>query len=130
MHNNIYLYRNHIIDIRIPITIFYKALVDIKIIQHPVIFCDSYALNVSKIDIPIMPSINLYNIAYKNPIFFVDSTKDIDCVNNIVGNSQFILFNDQKLEINTNHKNKIHNLQVLEDTKLHDVIDFLQEIGL
>lgn len=130
MYKNFYLYRSDIIDARIPITVFYKAMYDAGFIDHPVIFCDKYPTNLAKFNLPIMSSMYLHNIAYSKPIFFVDSLKDISTVNNIIHKCQFILFNDQKLIVEEEPKNIIHNFTVVSDTKLHDVMNFLQTIEL
>jgi hypothetical protein len=124
MHN-IYLYRSNIIDARIPITVFYNSMCELKLINNPLIFCDSYPKNLSKINAPILSTILMYNVAYNKPVFFVDSLKDIETVKNIVPQCKFILFNDQKLMFED--KDDIYNFVVENDTKLEDLLHFLQE---
>lgn len=126
---NIYLYRSDIIDARIPITIFYAALCEIKLINHPAIFCDKYPKNLSRVNIPIFNTSHIYNIAYTPNIFFVDSLKDIEVVKYICPDCKFILFNDQKIDV-PNDYTAVYNFIVKEDTKLEDVLNFLQENGI
>lgn len=126
---NINLYRSDIIDARIPITVFYVALCEMKLINNPAIFCDKYPKNLSKANVPIFSTNYIYNIGYNHKTFFVDSLKDIEIVKYICPNCKFILFNDQKIELK-NSDTDIYNFIVKEDTKLEDLLHFLQEHGI
>lgn len=125
---NIYLYRNDIIDARIPITVFYTAMCELGLINIPMMFCDKYPKNLSRVNIPIFNTLSMYNIAYSKPIFFVDSLKDIEIVKYIVPKCKFILFNDQNLKVEENEN--LLNFIVQEDTKIDDLLHFLQQSGI